>query len=99
MGTSTLAICAVTLAATYRYYDPYGNPVGTAPRSWPGLEAFVGGTADAVTGLESDPTGALPSFPTPGGGECVAAFPGERQGAFGVAREPKWTYRSPVRSW
>ena len=32
-GTSTLAINSSTLAPTYRYCDPYGNPVGAAPSS------------------------------------------------------------------
>jgi hypothetical protein len=32
-GTSTLAINSSTLAPTYRYYDPYGYPVGAAPSS------------------------------------------------------------------
>jgi RHS repeat-associated protein len=36
---------------TRRYYDPYGNPLGAAPGSWPGTKGFVGGTADAATGL------------------------------------------------
>jgi RHS repeat-associated protein len=50
-GTGTLAINYQTLAVTRRYYDPYGNPIGTAPTSWPGTRGFVGGTADPVTGL------------------------------------------------
>jgi RHS repeat-associated protein len=37
--------------ATRRYYDPYGNPAGTAPPGWPGTKGFVGGTADPATGL------------------------------------------------
>jgi RHS repeat-associated protein len=49
-GTDTLAINTATLAVTRRYYDPYGNPIGTAPSSWPGTKGFVGGTADAATG-------------------------------------------------
>jgi RHS repeat-associated protein len=50
-GTDSLAISAATLAVTRRYYDPYGNAVGTAPSSWPGDEGFVGGTTDPDTGL------------------------------------------------
>ncbi len=50
-GTSTLAIDSSTLTATRRYYDPYGNPAGAAPASWPGARGFVGGTTDAATGL------------------------------------------------
>jgi RHS repeat-associated protein len=51
-GTDTIAIAATTLTVTRRYYDPYGDPIGTAPASWPGGEqSFVGGTTDAATGL------------------------------------------------
>jgi RHS repeat-associated protein len=50
-GTGSLAINYQTLAVTRRYYDPYGNPVGTPPPSWPGTRGFVGGTADTATGL------------------------------------------------
>jgi RHS repeat-associated protein len=50
-GTDTLAIDYSTLNVTRRYYDPYGNPVGTAPASWSGTKGFVGGTADPATGL------------------------------------------------
>ena len=52
-GTATLAINSSTLTGTNRYYDPYGNPVGTAPSSWPGAQGFVGGTADPATSLEN----------------------------------------------
>ncbi len=50
-GTDTLAIDYATLAVTRRYYDPYGNPIGTPPSSWPGTKGFVGGTTDTATGL------------------------------------------------
>jgi RHS repeat-associated protein len=50
-GTDTLAINASSAAPTYRYYDPYGNPIGAAPSSWPGNQGFVGGTTDPDTGL------------------------------------------------
>ncbi len=50
-GTATAAVDAATLAVTRRYYDPYGNPAGAAPASWPGTRGFVGGSADAATGL------------------------------------------------
>lgn len=50
-GTATLAINSTSLAAAYRYYDPYGNPVGAAQSAWPGTRGFVGGTADTATGL------------------------------------------------
>jgi RHS repeat-associated protein len=51
-GTDSVAIDATTLAVTRRYYDPYGNPRGTAPASFPaGQKGFVGGTNDTATGL------------------------------------------------
>jgi RHS repeat-associated protein len=51
-GTSTVAIDSQTLDVTRRYYDPYGNPIGTAPVSFPaGQKGFVGGTADPATSL------------------------------------------------
>ena len=50
-GTDSLSIDSATLAVTRRYYDPYGNPLGAPPTSWPGNRGFVGGTADAATGL------------------------------------------------
>jgi RHS repeat-associated protein len=50
-GTQTIAISATTLAATSRYYDPYGNPAGTAPATWPGNQGFQDGTTDTATGL------------------------------------------------
>jgi RHS repeat-associated protein len=50
-GTAGVAVDAASLAVTRRYYDPYGNPVGVAPESWPGTRGFVGGTADPATGL------------------------------------------------
>ena len=49
-GTATLAVDYANLAVTRRYYDPYGNPIGTPPASWPGTRGFVGGTADPATG-------------------------------------------------
>jgi RHS repeat-associated protein len=50
-GTSTLAIDSSNLSVTRRYYDPYGNTIGTPASSWPGTKGFVGGTADPSTGL------------------------------------------------
>jgi len=50
-GTDDLAINASTLAVTRRYYDPYGNSIGTAPSFWPGSRGFVGGSTDPGTGL------------------------------------------------
>jgi RHS repeat-associated protein len=50
-GTGTVSVDSQALTATHRYYDPYGNPVGTVPSNWPGTRGFVGGTADSATGL------------------------------------------------
>jgi RHS repeat-associated protein len=50
-GTQTLAINSTTLAVTERFYDPYGNAVGTAASAWPGDQGFQNGTADTATGL------------------------------------------------
>jgi len=54
-GTATVAIDSSSLTATYRYYDPYGNPVAasgtTASPAWPGAKGFVGGSTDTATGL------------------------------------------------
>jgi RHS repeat-associated protein len=50
-GTSQLAIDSQTLAVTQRFYDPYGNVIGTPPPTWPGEQGFVGGTTDPATGL------------------------------------------------
>jgi RHS repeat-associated protein len=51
-GTDSVAIDAATLTITRRYFDPYGNPRGTTPASFPdGQKGFVGGTADTATGL------------------------------------------------
>jgi RHS repeat-associated protein len=50
--TDSLAISASTLALTRRYYDPYGNPVGPVPASFPaGEKGFVSGTDDTATSL------------------------------------------------
>lgn len=50
--TALEAIDATSLAITRRYYDPYGNPVGTPPSSWPDPKAFVGRPADPATSLD-----------------------------------------------
>ncbi len=50
-GTQTLAINSSTLAVTGRFYDPYGNTIGSAGAGWPGNRGFQQGTADAATGL------------------------------------------------
>jgi RHS repeat-associated protein len=51
-GTATEDIAAATGAITRRYYDPYGNPVGTAPASWPDGNAFLGKPSDPATTLD-----------------------------------------------
>jgi RHS repeat-associated protein len=50
--TELVAIDAATLSVTRRWYDPYGNPIGTVSSAFPdGDKGFVGGTADAATSL------------------------------------------------
>jgi len=50
-GTSQLTVDPVTLAATPRRFDPFGNPRGTAVPWIGGSRGFVGGTPNEVTGL------------------------------------------------
>jgi RHS repeat-associated protein len=50
-GTDTIAVDGSSLTPAYRYYDPYGNPVGPAPSAWLGVRGFVGGDADPGTGF------------------------------------------------
>ncbi len=50
-GTAQLAIAHNGSSVTRRYSTPYGEPRGAAPGSWIGDKGFVGGTADASTGL------------------------------------------------
>jgi RHS repeat-associated protein len=51
-GTASVAIDSASLTITRRYYDPYGNPVGTAAAGFPaGTRGFVGGSSDTATGL------------------------------------------------
>ncbi|HWG15212.1 MAG TPA: RHS repeat-associated core domain-containing protein, partial [Streptosporangiaceae bacterium] len=63
-GTSLVLIDASSLAVTRRYYDPYGNQIGSPPSAWPGTRGFVGGTADPSTGLTN--LGAREYSPTTG---------------------------------
>jgi RHS repeat-associated protein len=49
--TATEAVSASTQAITRRYYDPYGNPVGTTP-AWPDSNAFLGQPVDTSTQLD-----------------------------------------------
>ncbi|GIH22787.1 hypothetical protein Aph01nite_10970 [Acrocarpospora phusangensis] len=50
-GTAMLSIDAASLQVTRRRFDPFGNPRGAVPASWPSERGFVGGTADQSTGL------------------------------------------------
>jgi RHS repeat-associated protein len=52
IDTALESINASTLAVTRRYYDPWGNPVGTAPSSWPDDLGYVGKPADPATELD-----------------------------------------------
>ncbi|GAA2341240.1 hypothetical protein GCM10010170_024560 [Dactylosporangium salmoneum] len=49
-GTGTLAIDSVSLAATRRRLDPYGNPRSNVAVAWPSDRGFLNGTQDS-TGL------------------------------------------------
>lgn len=48
--TTTHTINAFTAVEHVRRMDPYGNPRGPAPQTWPGQQGFVGGIQDP-TGL------------------------------------------------
>ncbi|WP_433365244.1 polymorphic toxin-type HINT domain-containing protein [Streptosporangium sp. CA-115845] len=50
-GTGQLAVEAASLQVTRRQFDPFGNPRGAQPASWPSEQGFIGGTRDATTGL------------------------------------------------
>ncbi|NEA59600.1 hypothetical protein G3I60_36945 [Streptomyces sp. SID13666] len=50
-ATGTTSLDATAQTPTFRLVDPYGNPRGTQPASWPGTQGFVGGTKDTTTGL------------------------------------------------
>jgi len=50
-GTSTIAISSSDLAVTRRYYDPYGNSLGTVTSFPAGEKGFTGGAYDAATGF------------------------------------------------
>lgn len=51
-GTALESIDASSLAVTRRYYDPYGNPRGPVPGSWPDQHGYVGKPADPNTSLD-----------------------------------------------
>jgi RHS repeat-associated protein len=50
--TAMESVDATSLAITRRYFDPYGNPRGAVPGSWPDQHAFVGKPADQNTSLD-----------------------------------------------
>jgi len=49
-GSATIAIANLSKAITVRRLDPFGNPRGTTPTSWPGDHGFLGKPTD-TTGL------------------------------------------------
>jgi RHS repeat-associated protein len=63
-GTGTTEVNAATLAYSFRYFDPFGAPRGTAPSSWPDQRAYLNKPADPTTGL--DLLGARQYDPTTG---------------------------------
>lgn len=64
-GTTMWAIAAGTmLVLPTRRRDPYGNPRGTQPQTWPGDTGYVGGTENDSTGLTT--LGARQYEPTTG---------------------------------
>jgi RHS repeat-associated protein len=52
LSTALETISASSLTVTRRYYDPWGNPVGIPPASWPDDLGYVGKPADPATGLD-----------------------------------------------
>jgi RHS repeat-associated protein len=50
-GTEQVAIDSSSLTTTGRRFDPFGNPRGGQPASWPDEKGFVGGTVDDSIGL------------------------------------------------
>jgi RHS repeat-associated protein len=71
-GTDSLAVNAATLALTRRYFDPYGNPLGTTSSGFPaGQKGFVGGAYDSATGLTDLGTREY----QPGSGSFISADP------------------------
>ena len=51
-GTSTLTLDDTAANPAWRQFDPYGNPRGTAPTSWPDTNAFLGKPTAPSTGLD-----------------------------------------------
>ncbi|MGW5611877.1 RHS repeat-associated core domain-containing protein [Streptomyces sp. NPDC003753] len=50
-ATGTASLDSTAQTPTFRLFNPYGNPRGTQPNSWPGGKGFVGGTQDKTTNL------------------------------------------------
>jgi RHS repeat-associated protein len=51
-GTSLLTLDNTAANPVWRQYTPYGAARGTAPSSWPDINAFLGKPADTATGLD-----------------------------------------------
>ena len=52
LNTAVEVVNAATLSITRRYFDPWGDPVGTVPSSWADDLGYVGKPADPATGLD-----------------------------------------------
>lgn len=50
-ATGTASLDSTAQTPTFRLFDPYGNPRGTQPTSWPGDKGFIGGALDKTTNL------------------------------------------------
>lgn len=50
-GTASYAVADTTGVLSVRRLDPFGNPRGTPPASWPGQRGYVNGTLDNAVGL------------------------------------------------
>jgi RHS repeat-associated protein len=50
-GTSDLTLSATATSPQWRLTDPYGNPRGNPPASWPDTNGLMGDPTDASTGL------------------------------------------------
>jgi RHS repeat-associated protein len=51
-GTGVLTLNSSCQDPIWRQFDPFGNPRGDAPSSWPDTNAFLGQPTDATTGLD-----------------------------------------------
>ncbi|MER5639403.1 RHS repeat-associated core domain-containing protein [Kitasatospora sp. NPDC002227] len=50
-GTGSLTLDSTAQTPTWRQFDPYGNPRGTAPSTWIDNRTFLNKPTDTVTGL------------------------------------------------